>query len=414
MQQHRHYLNPKSNHYLLVPLLWVVLYACAPKKQAESQSTDYLGQETPDTIPQIFGKDIISVDGRFDMGFAMSPNGKSMVFGVADETDPKGTCLYLMNNIDGIWSSPDKSFLPDNVNTFFPMFGPSGDKLYFAKSNGSDTDLWSAEFVDHSAIAPQPLDSIFNSKSREAGHGKAKSGAFYFTSNRDDQNQCCGDIYYAKPTSGRYTNIQRSAMLSSEADEESLFLSPNGRYIIVQAWKGEFQSKHDLYISYRTIHGSWTPLKRLNDHINGKEIEQRPFVSPDHKFLFFSRMKILRENGRDSYDSDIYWVSTKSVFAPYIYNPQIEASVTFNKKFELHFPSDLFKDIDNQELTYQLTLKDGSEIPEWITFDSDKLMLSGTWATKEPLGFKLTARDGSGNSNIFKFDLNQSNLETQD
>ncbi|KEO75220.1 hypothetical protein EL17_06045 [Anditalea andensis] len=385
-------------------------YSCTSKKHTEVPNISYLDQESPDSIPIIFGKDIVSVKGRFDMGITISPDGKSIAFGVANESNPNETCIYLMNYINGKWTSPNKSFLPNNINTFYPMFSPSGNELYFAKSiDGSPTDLWVAAYIDQKANNPQPLDSIFNSKSREAGHSISKTGTLYFTSNRDDQHQCCGDIYYAQLDSGRYSQIQKSDILSSEADEESLFLSPDENYIIVQAWKYESESKHDLYISYRTKEGAWTVPKRLNSYINGKEIEQRPFVSPDNKFLIFSRTSVLHENEQDVYDSDIYWVSTKSVFSPYVYKSQIEASIRYKEAFELRFPQDLFKDVDDDKLSFYITLKDNSAIPEWMAFDDEQLILSGNWTTKEPLTFKLTATDISGNSGEFIFDLEPKN-----
>ena len=192
-------------------------------------------------------------------------------------------------------------------------------------------------------------------------------------------------------------------MLSSEADEESLFLSPDENYIIVQAWKSD--SKHDLYISYRTKRGEWTAPKKLNDDINGKEIEQRPFVSPDNKFLFFSRMSITSKNGQTVYDADIYWVSTKAVFAPYVYNTEIEASIKYNEAFELNLPKDLLKDLDDEKLSFQLTLDNNSAIPEWMEFDYEQFILSGIWTTKETLKFKLKATDSSGNHEEFIFEL---------
>lgn len=399
-------MNLKMNHYFLICLLLILSYSCATKKGAETPTISYLEQETPGSTPQIFGKDIVSVKDRFDMGFTISPDGKSMAFGVTNDSKPEETCIYLMNYINGKWTSPDKSFLPDNINTFFPMFSPSGKELYYAKSiDESPTDLWVAEYTDNKAINPQPLDAIFNSESREAGHSISKNGTFYFTSNRDDQHQCCGDIYYAQLESGGYSQIQKSDVLSSAADEESLFLSPEDKYIIIQAWKYESESKHDLFISYRTKEGEWTVPKKLNSHINGKEIEQRPFVSPDNKFLFFSRTSVMRENDQDVYDSDIYWVSTKSVFSPYVYNSQIETSIRYKETFEVNLPKDLFKDVDDEKLSFQLTLENNSAIPEWIAFDKEQLVLSGIWQSKETLAFKLTATDTSGNSGEFIFEL---------
>jgi hypothetical protein len=398
------------NRFLLILLLGVFLNSCSTKRHSDQQTVVYFDKVMPDSIPMVFGKGIVSVEGRFDMGFTLSGDGKSMAFGVAHESNAEETCIYLMNYVNGQWTSPDKSFLPDNMNTFFPMFSPTGDELYFAKAVGdSETDLWLAQYHENKAIAPQPLDSTINSLSREAGHSKSNNGMFYFTSNRDDQNQCCGDIYYTQLESNGQSQIQKSTILSSEADEESLFLSPEGDYIIVQAWKYDSESKHDLYISYRTKEGQWTVPELLNSLINSKEIEQRPFVSPDNGFLFFSRMSIEQKNEQDVYDSDIYWVSTKSVFAPFAYNPIFDFSIANNQEFELNLSQDIFKDIDDERLSFRLTFENDSAIPDSMEFDDQKLILRGQWNIENALTFKLTATDPSGNSGDFIFTLESKN-----
>ena len=261
--------------------------------------------------------------------------------------------------------------------------------------------------MEHKATNAHPLDSMINLNSREAGHGLSKNGTFYFTSNRDDKNQCCGDVFHTQFLESGNPQIQKSNILSSEADEESLYLSPDQRYIIIQAWKGEYESKHDLYISYRTKEGTWTALRRLHSNINSVEIEQRPFVSADHKALFFSRMSITNENGQDLYDSDIYWVGTQSVFSPFVYNGEIESSLTYGEEFAIKLPNDLFRDIDSSQLSYQMTLHDDSEIPEWIEYDPERLTLSGIWNTRENLNLKCFATDIYGNSGAFNFELEE-------
>ena len=399
-------MNLMIRRYIIAIGILSLVYSCSPKKNSETSTLNYLEQEIPGDVPMIFGEGIVSVKGRFDMGFTMSPDGKSMAFGVAHESDSDQTCIYLTNNIDGYWTDPSKSFLANNSNTFFPMFSPTGKELYFAKSiEDSETDIWVGNYVDNKVIDAQPLDSLVNSKSREAGHGLTRSGKLYFTSNRDDQNPCCGDVYFTQSLDGEGIQVQKSEVLSSEADEESLYLSPNEDFIIIQAWKNEYGSKHDLYISYRTKSGSWTEPDRLDSNINSNEIEQRPFVTADNKFLFFSRMSITNENGQDLYDSDIYWVSTKTVFSPYVYNDQFNASVNNNEDFELELPKELFKDIDGNELLYELTLKDNSKMPDWMVFDPDQLVIKGKWNTQEELQFTLTATDANGNSGEFNFAL---------
>lgn len=389
--------------------LGILLYftSCgAPEKQEEAPSRKYLGQVAPDSIPQVFMKGIISVPDRFDMGLAIAPDNSSLVFGVADPSHPEETCLYQMHLKDGEWSKPDKSFLPDNVNTFFPMFDPAGKKLYFAKSDeDKDTDLWVARFENRQALNPQPLDSLINSPYREAGQGRTLYGDFYFTSNRDRLQACCGDIYHYALDSIGSPPVQKESTLSTPFDEESFFLSPEGDYIIIQAWKPGFESKHDLYISYRNKEGSWTTPERLNSSINSPAIEQRPFVTYDNQFLFFSRSSSRQENGQTQYDSDIYWLSTQSIFYPYPYHTQFERSVKYGEAFQIKFPGDIFRDVDDTALTYQLTRGDGSALPEGFTFDAKTLTFQGQWHFKKNQTFHLISSDPYGNSGTFVFEM---------
>lgn len=254
------------------------------------------------------------------------------------------------------------------------MFGPDGTELYFAKStDNSETDIWVAKYNKNEVTNARPLSAIFNSAAREAGHSKSVKGSIYFTSNRDDKHPCCGDIFRSEiDKKGNYSSAEKVNKLNTDADEESLFLSPNEDYIIIQAWKNEFQSKHDLYLSYRNKSGEWSMPECLNAIINSTEIEQRPFVSPDRKYLFFNRMSVSYQNKKEIYESDIYWVNTKSIFKPYAYNVPVKLEVIYNEPFQIHLPKDLFKDVDDAKLSYNLTLKNNTELPGWIKFDPVK------------------------------------------
>jgi Tol biopolymer transport system component len=52
----------------------------------------------------------------------------------------------------------------------------------------------------------------------------------------------------------------------------------------------------DLYVAFRANDGTWSSSKKLNNEINTSAFEFAPNVSPDGKYLFFTR------------DDTIYWV----------------------------------------------------------------------------------------------------------
>jgi hypothetical protein len=357
----------------------------------------YFNQEEPGIAPEIFAPGIVSVKGRFEMGFSISPDGRSIAFGTADEKNLENNTIYLMDFSDGKWNNSVRNIFPDNVNVFFPMFGPDGDELFFAKSvNGAETDIWIAVYKAKEIEGTKQLTAT-SSPAREAGHGKSISGSIYFTSNRDINSPCCGDIYYAEMDRNKhYSTVHKVNELSSEGDEESLYVSPKEDFMIIQAWKRNSRTKHDLYLSYRNKYGTWSMPERLDSTINTKEIEQRPFVSPDKKYLFFSRTSTIQ----NAIDSEIYWVSTKSVFKPYLYNAPPKIEVAYQSSFSVKFYKDLFKHVNNLGLLYEVTFKDGSKLPEWLTFDAETLTLSGTWNDKKVDSIYISATDINSNKSI--------------
>ncbi len=63
----------------------------------------------------------------------------------------------------------------------------------------------------------------------------------------------------------------------------------------------------DIYIAFKTNKGTGTAPVNLGEHINTNVNETCPSISPDGKFIFFSRYNDL--NGKP----DIYWVSSSVI-----------------------------------------------------------------------------------------------------
>jgi hypothetical protein len=62
----------------------------------------------------------------------------------------------------------------------------------------------------------------------------------------------------------------------------------------------------DLYLTLRLPDGTWSKHRNLGPRINSTYIEHSPMISPDKKYLFFTR-----SNGWDprKNSADIYWVA---------------------------------------------------------------------------------------------------------
>ena len=68
--------------------------------------------------------------------------------------------------------------------------------------------------------------------------------------------------------------------------------------------------QRDLYLTLHLPDGTWSTPQNLGPRINSAYFEFSPRISPDKKYMFFTRANGWWENSsRDT--SDIYWVELK-------------------------------------------------------------------------------------------------------
>lgn len=81
------------------------------------------------------------------------------------------------------------------------------------------------------------------------------------------------------------------------------FPSPDGSFMLVDSASLNGDGKQDIFVSFRQPDGSWGSLEPLGPEVNTEFSETCPSLSPDGRFLFFSRYNEPDEK------SNIYWAS---------------------------------------------------------------------------------------------------------
>ena len=66
----------------------------------------------------------------------------------------------------------------------------------------------------------------------------------------------------------------------------------------------------DLYLTLRRSDGTWTEARNMGPRINSKFFEFGARISPDNKYMFFTRSNGWFDNPYHD-TSDIYWVELK-------------------------------------------------------------------------------------------------------
>jgi Tol biopolymer transport system component len=96
-----------------------------------------------------------------------------------------------------------------------------------------------------------------------------------------------------------------------------LSFAPDGNFIVVSAQRPRVGGsyKNDLHVSFRQADGMWADFVKLDDTINTPAHEWCPMVTPDGKYLFFSRrFGAYDKDGWDgTTDGEVYWVDVRAL-----------------------------------------------------------------------------------------------------
>lgn len=84
-----------------------------------------------------------------------------------------------------------------------------------------------------------------------------------------------------------------------------LYTAPDESYMIYCSMMPGGLGDDDLYITFKTADGSWSEPVHMGAEINTDKSENRPYVSPDGKYFFYT--STIRGN------RDIYWVDAKII-----------------------------------------------------------------------------------------------------
>lgn len=353
----------------------------------------YFGQELPGLEPAVFAPNIISLNNRFEYIISFSPDGDECCFGVTNSS--WSTCdLYYLENVNGKWSSPVKAVFQGNFDAWLPFFSPDGNKIYFSsgRPDFSTVNTYKTNKVSNGWSQPQKMERPINSDYMDWRLTETNSGIMYFSSNRaggiGDQ-----DIYRATKTVGDLYSVKNlSREVNSTYLDASPFISPDGKYLLMESWRPGGYGLGDLYICFLKDDGKWTTPLNLGSDINTDQIDDGGFVSYEGRCFFFNRRKAWYTNVA----TDIYWVDSKILFKPYINIPISDTSFLQNDKFAYKIPSDTFRDYNDSIINYSATLSNGNNLPGWINFYPDNKTFSGLSNKITTLSIKVTATDNSG------------------
>jgi hypothetical protein len=257
--------------------------------QTPAASGPYLGQTLPGTTPVLFAPGIVSLAGRHEYACSFAPDGKAILF---TAQEPGKRSMLMMCAMSGeAWASPREIRLGEStLGEMEGFFAPDGKTIHFVAYEETGCAIWKSAKQGAAWGKAQKLSSAIN------------TGIVFYPSLTSE-----GTLYYTDvnkrmtlksvPANGEYLSAEHAGLeFGGHA-----FVSRDERTIVLDA-------KGDLYASFRLSSGMWSKPRKLGPAINTPEYRETcPSLSPDGRFLFFSRYC---EKGEIA---NLYWVSSAEI-----------------------------------------------------------------------------------------------------
>lgn len=244
------------------------------------------------SLPKPFEVGTVSTEGD-EYGPALSPDGRTLYL-VRRVERGKVEFIYSSQFARGKWSVPRVVGFSGQWFDKEPFVTTDGKHIYFSSNRplvrGSpirDMDIWMVSKRMRGWSDPVRVDLV-NSDSTDSYPSLSKDGTLYFASNRPG-GKGDYDLYRSRMVNGRHTEPQNLGdALNTEGNESDPYIAPDESYLIFSSIRPGGYGEGDLYISFSSASG-WSTPQILPTSVNSREYEYTPLVSPDGRYLFFSR-----------------------------------------------------------------------------------------------------------------------------
>jgi hypothetical protein len=156
--------------------------------------------------------------------------------------------------------------------------------------------------ADNEWSQPIKMDDNINTSEIEFYPCIVTDGSMYFSR---DGNWKTGRLMYSKLVDGKYQKTIDIGLPINSGGAIHAWISPDESYMIFNSPREGSYTKNDIWVSFRNSGGTWSEPINAGEKINsGADAILCPTVSPDGKYMFFTRLHLNPTYGY------IYWVST--------------------------------------------------------------------------------------------------------
>lgn len=231
--------------------------------------------------------------------FTISTDGTEAYITVQNPGETIRTiCKMVM--INGNWSQPVPASFSGKHKDIEPYLSPDNLRLYFASNrpNSFEKENYDIYYVEREHMdslwsSPINLGHPVNTEANEFYPAIAASGNIYFTCVKPHNNGK-DDIYMSAFNDHSYNvPVALDTFVNTLGYEFNAFIAPDESYIIFSGYnRPDGNGSGDLYISYKSNEGEWSPSKNMGTRVNSKYMDYCPFVDAETNTLYFTSRRI--------------------------------------------------------------------------------------------------------------------------
>ena len=279
---------------LLTLTLALTITACTTNtKNTTTIAQPYLGQQPPGNTPIPFVPGMVSTE-HYEYSGVFTPNMQEFYYIKQGGTHKDAKMLrYIYKN---------NQWQQEIVSNYIgqPVISPNGTTMHLGNKYRERTpNGWSQVKQLKAPFSNQHIMRL----------SSAANGNYYFDTYHKDQPKF--PIRYAEQVDGKHQTPKAlsNAINTGIKNFNHPFIAPNESYLLWDAVREDGNGSSDIYISFKQPDGTWGNAINLGDKINTKAWEASASVTPDGKYLFFSR-----NMGSDNYENvDIFWVDAQVI-----------------------------------------------------------------------------------------------------
>lgn len=294
----------KKNIFIIVVMVAMSTVVMTEERKFSKLTGPYLGQKPPGLKAEPFAPGIVNTDDHdFHSDFYF--DDQFFIF-YRKKRGMQSRILVTMVK-EGVWTP-----LKESVHQGKPWyhnypFAKNGQVIYFAWRGpvgdihaSYDLNIWVVVKKATGWSKPELLKSPVNTSSYDTWASAAKNRNIYFFSGRDG-GFGRSDVYRSKFVNDGHPEVENlGKTINTEYTDNDPFIAPDEEYLIFCSNRPGTMGKLDMYIAFMGQNGSFGKPVNMGSAVNGAANEERPFVTPDGKYLFFTTTR----NGC----LDIFWV----------------------------------------------------------------------------------------------------------